>query len=677
MNKKRVLIISIVVLILTALGLGIYFYLTREDEKSSLTVLDKQWIEDNKNQVIDLSIVSNVPVFSMNGEGVLFEFINDIEKTTGLEFNKLSYTKDESASSDYSFSLVDSVGKKDIVVYEDNYAIVGKNNVKYNNLESIPKMTIGVLSSDLENVDYYLKDNKNIVYKSYSKMRELLLSIEDDVDAIVIPKTLYLKEIIENDKLNINYNITEMKKYLVLKLGNTKKLNSIMSKYYKKWSKDNFDDRFNKYFSENYFDFSEIYEQDKAKLTGKRYKYGFVESIPYDKVVNESLAGVNKEIIKAFSTLSNVEVSFKEYKNYSTLINDFNKGEVDLFLNTSINDKFEADNIKSVSVYDTKAVVLVKNSSDSVINSISSLKNYNVKTIKGSLVNKSVEENGIKTKTYSGIDSLIKSLQSDDIVVIDYNSYLMYRNGDLKKYYPAYIYNLSNQYAFVLRDVKANNIFNDYFNFYLSFINEKEYINKIDSNDFHVVVSHKFIRCSLIAVIILAIITIVLNVIKKAKKKNNRNENISREDKIKYIDMLTSLKNRNYLNDYMDRWDSSEIYPQSIVIVDLNNVAYINDNYGHEEGDNVIKSAANILINTQMENTEIIRTNGNEFLIYLVEYDEKQVLTYIRKLNKEFKDLEHGFGAAIGYSMINDGIKTIDDAINEATLDMRNNKEEN
>ena len=81
MNKKRVLIISIVVLILTSLGLGIYFYLTREDEKSSLTVLDKQWIEDNKNQVIDLSIVSNVPVFSMNGEGVLFEFINDIEKT--------------------------------------------------------------------------------------------------------------------------------------------------------------------------------------------------------------------------------------------------------------------------------------------------------------------------------------------------------------------------------------------------------------------------------------------------------------------------------------------------------------------------------------------------------------------------------------------------------------------
>ena len=126
----------------------------------------------------------------------------------------------------------------------------------------------------------------------------------------------------------------------------------------------------------------------------------------------------------------------------------------------------------------------------------------------------------------------------------------------------------------------------------------------------------------------------------------------------------------------MEKWDNSGIYPQAIVIVDLNNVAYINDNYGHEEGDKVIKEAASILIQTQIENTEIIRTNGNEFLVYMVEYDEKHVVSYIRKVNKELKELSHGFGAAIGYSMIVDELKTIDDAINEATIDMKNNKEE-
>ena len=84
--------------------------------------------------------------------------------------------------------------------------------------------------------------------------------------------------------------------------------------------------------------------------------------------------------------------------------------------------------------------------------------------------------------------------------------------------------------------------------------------------------------------------------------------------------------------------------------------------------------ASNILINTQLENTDIIRTDGNEFLVYMVGYDDKKVIAYIRKLYKELQQLPHEFGAALGYSMIEDDIKTIDDAINEATLDMRKNK---
>ena len=123
-------------------------------------------------------------------------------------------------------------------------------------------------------------------------------------------------------------------------------------------------------------------------------------------------------------------------------------------------------------------------------------------------------------------------------------------------------------------------------------------------------------------------------------------------------------------------WDDSEVYPQAIIVIDLNNISYINDNYGREEGDKVITEAANILIQSQVENSEIIRTDGNEFVIYMVGYNEKQVVSYLRKLNREFKNLSHGFGSASGYSIINDAIKTIDDALNEATIDMKNNKED-
>ena len=40
------------------------------------------------------------------------------------------------------------------------------------------------------------------------------------------------------------------------------------------------------------------------------------------------------------------------------------------------------------------------------------------------------------------------------------------------------------------------------------------------------------------------------------------------------------------------------------------------------------------------------------------------------------KSLTHEFGAAVGFSMITDAIKTLDDAINEATLEMITNKED-
>jgi diguanylate cyclase (GGDEF)-like protein len=158
------------------------------------------------------------------------------------------------------------------------------------------------------------------------------------------------------------------------------------------------------------------------------------------------------------------------------------------------------------------------------------------------------------------------------------------------------------------------------------------------------------------------------------KIKNNQNK-ILKNDRLKYVDSLTSLKNRHYLNKNYEKWQQNKIYPQAIIIVDVNKVGHINDVYGHEEGDSVIKKAANMLINNQLEQSDIVRTNGDEFLIYLVGYEENKVIQYIRKLYKEFKNLPYNFGATLGYSMILDDIKTIDDAINEAVLEVKTNKE--
>ena len=162
----------------------------------------------------------------------------------------------------------------------------------------------------------------------------------------------------------------------------------------------------------------------------------------------------------------------------------------------------------------------------------------------------------------------------------------------------------------------------------------------------------------------------------KFNRKVKVTKKIKKEDKMMYLDVMTNLKNRNYLNDNLSYWEDNKVYPQAVVVIDLNNISIINDTKGHEEGDRQIKSAASILIKTQRENSEIIRTDGNEFLIYLVGYEENQIVTYVNKLMKEFKSLPYEYGASMGYFMITSESTTIDDAINEALIKMRENKGE-
>ena len=139
---------------------------------------------------------------------------------------------------------------------------------------------------------------------------------------------------------------------------------------------------------------------------------------------------------------------------------------------------------------------------------------------------------------------------------------------------------------------------------------------------------------------------------------------------------MTSLKNRNYLNENISAWNKNTIYPQAVIMLDLNNLQEINDTLGYEEGDKQIQASANILIRSQLDNTDIIRTDGNEFMIYLVGYSAKQITSYIHKLNKEFKTLPYEYGVSIGYSMIENELKNIQDAINECVEDIKKQKEE-
>ena len=671
-NKKKIIIITLIVLILGSISLAHFF--TKEDKETSLTVSDKKWIEDNRNSVIDFSALNGIPVISDNGNGLIFDFLTSLEEDTDLEFNKLSYEKEENGTAGYVISKKSKLDKNDILLYQDDYVLVSKEKNYYLKASELKNMNIGLLTDDLENIQTYLKEGYNLTFKTYETFENLNTALNNgEINVIALPRLDYLKDILEND-LNIVFNINDYKINYAITLGNNERLNKILTKYFNAWKENDYREFLRSHIINSYFTYQEISEREQTEFRSRRYTYGFVVNAPYDVKINGSLKGFNHTLINDFALASGIEVDYKQYSSIESMLKDFNNKQVDI-ISGNIKD-LDKKLYHTVPIYDNEISIISNSETELTVESINSLKEKTLLVIKDSKIEEVLKENNIKVKEYDNIQDLISNIKDDSIAAIDSYTYDYYVRQELKNYKNLGNIDIENSNGFITKNEKDLKNLNNFFNFYLSFINIKELTNSSYNNLILTNNNTKNLRLilSCLVIVLLAIIAIITKII--LGKKKDINSKLSKTDKLRYVDSLTSLKNRNYLNDNMAKWDSSEAYPQSVIIIDLNNIAYINDNFGHTEGDKVIVEAASILINNQLSGSELLRTNGNEFLVFTVGHDEKSVVTYIRKLNKEFKELSHGFGAAIGYSMITDEIKTIDDAINEATLDMRSNKEE-
>ena len=677
MKKKLIIIIPIIIAIVAFIF--VYRYYNAEDATTTLTVREKQWVQDNADKTYDFEVVNDYPLYGLNGEGVIFNFLDDFEDNIGIEFNRIPYLKESDTSTDsFRIRILDNdeeISDNDLSLFNDNYVAVGKTYQRINNIKDFKNVTFGIFEDDSSEISYYLKSGTNLSYKTYDNIEAIYKALDDgDVDMVIVPNIMYLNYTIDNEKYSINYFFTEMQKKIVLTLSkNNNELNKIVTKYYNKWRQTNYVDEYNDAYLDYYLNANELDAETKAELISKNYTYGYVENPPYEQMVNGEVAGIAGEYVARMSRLSGINFKYQEYETVEDLKKAVDKGEVDLYFDYY---NYNNDQYKStLSTFIEQYVVLGKEEDNHIVTSFESMKDERLAMLENdSLYNYFSNNARAKIKTYNNIDNLVKESGSR-LIVVDREIYTYYQNDEFKDLKLLYTDTMMNDYKFMVKN--NNEAFYDLFNY---IINTNSYYNYRNSGitNLHASILEGS-TLQQVYTIVLAIIFIPLIILLIAYliiKKKKQIKKVKASDRHKYTDMLTSLKNRNYLNAKMPEWEESKVFPQAIVMVDLNNVKYINDNYGHEEGDDLIIKAAGILVNTQLENSEIIRTDGNEFLIYLVGYSERQVSTYVKKLGKEMKNLPHEFGAAIGYSMITDEIKTLDDAINEATLEMITAKEE-
>ncbi len=674
-NKiNKIIILSVIALIFIISA--VIFILNYTKDSSSLSILEKNWISNHNSKVIDVSVYNDVPVYGQDGEGIIFSFLDEFTKAYDVSFNKVSYlTSGSNNLRNVAFRILPygtELGNNDILMYKDYYVIVSLEEESINDISSLSNSAIGIFDEDINNIRYYLNDSSEVKYTNCKDKDEMLQFLKSkDIKYAVIPNNLYLNMILENN-LKVVYHLNELYKNYVLTVNGDNTLRSIMNKFNMVYDKTYKENNTKTYLLNTLFKNKKITEVERMNYNSQSYTFGYITMMPYQGYVNKEFVGILSNYLSGFEKLANVDFKMVEYKSISDLKAALSSGDIDLVFGNFDTTGVKVDILNTGSLFKEEYYVLSNN--NIAVNSIRSLKGMDAYTVNGTKLYDYLGQNGVNTIAFNNSDDLLRNIRSDSIVVIDKDTYEYYKDNKFRKYKIIYTGVIDKDYTFAIRDVNKNKTFYDLFDYYVMSINYKD-IRYNYNTDYIVNSKNEVSNMLKYLVIIFGITGIVFILIFILLTVKNKKKNLNKEDKLKFIDVMTSLKNRNYLNYNIKTWEDNVIYPQAIVIIDLNNIKYINDNYGHEEGDNVIKKAANILLNNQQENTDIIRTDGNEFLVYMVGYDEKKVIDYTRKISREMKELPHEYGAAIGYSMIIDDIKTIDDAINEATLSMRQAKD--
>ena len=144
-------------------------------------------------------------------------------------------------------------------------------------------------------------------------------------------------------------------------------------------------------------------------------------------------------------------------------------------------------------------------------------------------------------------------------------------------------------------------------------------------------------------------------------------------NKLAYTDSLTGLKNRHCFNKFCLGLEASMQKNIGVIFCDLNRLKFTNDNYGHEAGDKLICTFANLL-KENFPSDECFRMSGDEFIVVSLGLSETHFEQFVKDFIAVNNKNEIPF-AAIGYCW---AISTanLNFMVNEAEANMYRDKNE-
>ncbi|MGP8307714.1 sensor domain-containing diguanylate cyclase [Vibrio sp. YIC-376] len=152
-------------------------------------------------------------------------------------------------------------------------------------------------------------------------------------------------------------------------------------------------------------------------------------------------------------------------------------------------------------------------------------------------------------------------------------------------------------------------------------------------------------------------------------------------------DSMTGLLNRRGLDRAIDNLRIQNI-PFSVLALDVDYFKKVNDTFGHEAGDLLLKNVANLIKEQARKDDVVCRAGGEEFMVFLANADVRQAIEVAERIRKSIENYEFdtvgritisvGVGHWVGNDEpINAVLKSADDALYQAKHKGRNRTELN
>lgn len=151
-------------------------------------------------------------------------------------------------------------------------------------------------------------------------------------------------------------------------------------------------------------------------------------------------------------------------------------------------------------------------------------------------------------------------------------------------------------------------------------------------------------------------------------------------NEMKYLschDTLTGLSNRAKFEKELERLVADNVYPVSVIMGDVNGLKFVNDVFGHQEGDKLLKTVGNILKESCRQGDLAARFGGDEFIIILAGTSYEESDSICRRIMVKCE--QHGSSAikpsiSLGVATKSEPYQDIGNIIKSAESRMYRNK---